>query len=379
MKIHEIQAKSIIVPSRLPGTDFVINPYTGCEFGCLYCYATYTGNYVREPRSNWGNYLYVKANAVELVKAELQGWPKDKLGLSILLSSVTDPYVGAEQKYLITRGILEVFVDNNYPGGIGILTKSPLVLRDIDLLKQLKKVNIGLTITTTDDSLSRFLEVKAPLASRRFETLRRLNENNLPTYVFVGPLLPHFRYHPELLDELFGEIAKAGTKEVFVEHINLPAYIKERLWPGLRGQPEQIRAVYDSASSLEHREALDQIVNELISKYNLNIRLGGAIYHPDLAESSNKADKGDIGKKKSAGDIRQMINDAMSSKSTVRITYSDSTGNVTERVIAPLEWNDFDERKIRAYCYLRKDERSFVVSKIISAEPAGPLMDYSER
>jgi len=241
------------------------------------------GRFVNEPRSNWGNYVYVKKNAVELARKELQNWSTKKCKSSILLSSVTDSYHGIEKKYGLTRGILEVFVEKQYSGRVSILTKSPLVMRDIDLLKQLPNINVGITITTTDDKLSRFLEVTAPLASSRFNTLKKLNEQNIPTYAFVGPLLPHFRYEPQLLDELFREIVNTGVKEIYVEHLNLSSYIKERLWKELSQESESIQATYEKAQSKEHREIITKMVLDLVAKYDLHLRLGGAIYHQDLA------------------------------------------------------------------------------------------------
>jgi len=103
---------------------------------------------------------------------------------------------GVESRYRLTRGILEVLARETYPGRVSILTTSPLVLRDVDVLQQIPQVTVGMTVTTTDDRLSRFLEVRAPLASRRLKTLQQLHAAGLPTYAFVGPLLPHFRYQP---------------------------------------------------------------------------------------------------------------------------------------------------------------------------------------
>jgi len=281
MKIEQIEAKSIIVPTKIPDKDYVANPYTGCQFGCVYCYATFIGRFVNEPRSNWGDYVYVKTNAVELARAQLKTWGDKRKGSSILLSSVTDPYHGIERKYRLTRGILEAFVEVDYPGANSILTKSPLLLRAVDLLKQLNS-EVGLTITTTDDQLSRFLEVRAPLVSRRLDTVAKLVQQDIHTYVFVGPLLPHFRYQPALLDDLFQAIAETGTREVYIEHINLSPYIKEQLWKVLNDGSEQIRSIYTKAQSDEHRQILDEIIVELIEKYSLQIRFGGTIYHPKL-------------------------------------------------------------------------------------------------
>ena len=281
MKIQEIAAKSIIVPSKLPDVDYVINPYTGCQFGCLYCYATFVGRFVNEPRSNWGNYVYVKSNAIALAKEQLNSWGARRKLSSILFSSVTDPYHGIERKYRLTQGILEVFVGQEYSGPISILTKSPLVLRDVELLKQIN-ADVGLTITTTDDQLSRFLEVKAPLASRRLDTVAKLVQEGIRTYVFVGPLLPHFRTQPELLDDLFRAIADTGTQEVYVEHINLPKYVKDQMSKTLGGETEEIQAIYQGAVSQSHRDMLSAVVEDLAVKYNLRIRFGGTIYHPEL-------------------------------------------------------------------------------------------------
>ena len=281
MKIQALKAKSIVVPSNLPEVDYVINPYTGCQFGCIYCYATFMGRFVNEPRSNWGNYVYVKANAVELAGDQLRKWGAKRKESSILFSSVTDPYQGVEHKFRLTRGILEVLVESGYLGPVSILTKSPLVSRDVDLLNQLN-AEVGLTVTTTDDRLSRYLEVSAPLASRRLDTLEKLAQAGIRTYVFVGPLLPHFRYQPEQLDDLFDAIAGTGAKEVYVEHLNLTGPIKNKIWSRLKNEREEIQAVYKKAQTQEHRDILNALVEDLTRKCDLRIRYGGTIYHPDL-------------------------------------------------------------------------------------------------
>ncbi len=281
MKIVEKKAKSIIVPSRLPHADYVANPYTGCQFGCLYCYATFTGRFVNEPRSAWGSYVYVKSNAAELARKQLEKWPAAKMEATIMLSSVCDPYQGLEKKYRLTRGILQALVDTRYPGPVSILTKSPLVLDDVDLLKQLN-AQVGLTVTTSDDKLSRFLEVTAPLASRRLETLRQLAAQGITTYAFVGPLLPHFRYQPGLLDELFGQIAATGTRQVYLEHINLPRYVKERIWKELDHEPEEVQELYRGAETRAHRQVLSDIIYGLVRKHSLSMLMGGPFYHPDI-------------------------------------------------------------------------------------------------
>ena len=190
----EIEARSLINRSKIPSVDYVVNPYVGCVFGCAYCYASASGRRVGESVSAWGDYLYVKTNAVEVVRKQLQRMGEDKRRGTLVLSSQTDPYQGHEKHYRLTRGILAELVEVRYPGTVRILTKSPLVTRDIDLLTALPDAEVGLTVTSTDDSVSRWLEVRAPLASRRLKTLAELHEAGVRTYAFVGPLLPHKNY-----------------------------------------------------------------------------------------------------------------------------------------------------------------------------------------
>jgi DNA repair photolyase len=279
IKVAEIEAKSVLVRSKLPDTEYVVNPYTGCAFGCHYCYASFAGRFVGEPIGAWGNYVYAKVNAVPLFQAELAKLRRAGRAPTLLLSSVTDPYQGAEKKYRLTRGILEILTREPYPGVVSILTKSPLVLRDAELLAALPRAVVGLTVTTTDDTLSRFLELRAPLASRRLEALAALNARGIETYAFVGPLLPHFRYDREGLDALFAGLARAGVRQVYVEHINLRPYIQQRLGRALRSTPPEVRAVYSGAKTDEHRRVLDGIVAELLRKHGLSLRLDRVIYH----------------------------------------------------------------------------------------------------
>ncbi|MBI9050333.1 MAG: hypothetical protein JEZ00_13000 [Anaerolineaceae bacterium] len=281
MRITKNQAKSIFVASKIPDTDYCVNPYTGCQFGCLYCYAAFSCRFVNEPRSEWGNFIAIKENAVELAKKQLSRWPKGKQNASIFFSSITDPYQGIEKEQQLTRGILSELVHAGYQGKVSILTKSPLVLRDMDLFKQLN-ADIGLTITTTDDKLGRFLEVRAPLESKRLETLAKLNQIGLRTYAFVGPLLPHYRQQPDQLESIFQHIAQAGTREIYAEQLNLGPKIRQRIWAKFaESQPDWI-PVYQKAVTAEHRALLADLVLSFSRKYKLHLRLNEAIYHQDM-------------------------------------------------------------------------------------------------
>ena len=169
LKIHETMAKSIIASTKIPTADRVINPYTGCQFSCMYCFASFMGRFIGESNSNWGNYVYVKTNAVELMEKQIHSLLKKDPHPRIAISTVTDPYQGVERKYRLTRGILNVFAKHDYQGRVSILTKSPNVMDDVETLKRIKNAEVGLSITTSDDKLSRQLDAKAPLAYAAFD------------------------------------------------------------------------------------------------------------------------------------------------------------------------------------------------------------------
>lgn len=281
IKIREVQAKSIVARTKVPSADYVINPYTGCQFGCMYCFATFMGRFVGESNENWGKYVYVKTNAVELMHKDIRRLLKQDPHPTVVLSTVTDPYQGVEKKYGLTRGILEVFTEHDYQGRVGILTKSPMVLKDVDVLQRITNVEVGLSITTSDDQLSRFLEVQAPAASARIRTLDKLNEAGINTYVFVGPFLPHMKAKPELLERLFSKIAAAGTSRIKVEYLNLPNYVRKRFNHALREEPEDVQSIYAQSQSEKYRFEMEPIIRSLIEKYQFNLIYDEIIAHVD--------------------------------------------------------------------------------------------------
>jgi DNA repair photolyase len=279
MKVAEMSAKSIFVPSRLPDADVAANPYIGCAFGCVYCYASFMGRLVGEGREAWGGYVYVKTNAVELAASELVRWPEHRRRQAILLSSVTDPYQGVERRYRLSRGILTELAKIGYPGLVSVLTKSPLVLRDVDVLRELRWAEVGFTVTTTDDQLSRSIELKAPISSRRLDALEQLSAAGISTYAFVGPLLPHFRFQPQLLERLMQRLGSVGVGSVYVEHINLSAGIRRRYEGHLARLPDAMRQAHADAASGYARDELDVIVAELATRYGLAVRHSVALRH----------------------------------------------------------------------------------------------------
>lgn len=275
----EKDCTSILVKSKLPDTTFVVNPYTGCEFGCSYCYASFMGRFAGESIAAWGDYVIVKRNAVEVFKRDLQRLSDHGRQGAILLSSVTDAWQPVERRYRLSRGIVNELVQARYPGVVSILTKSPIVLDDLDLLREIPAADIGITVTTTDDKLSRVLEVRAPSARRRIDTLARLNAGGVPSYAFIGPLLPHFSEQRAALEDLFKSVRDAGTKQIYVELINKSRYIRERLDEAYLEGDRALMPTYINADDLKQRLRLVGMVNELVDRYSFTLRLGRVIDH----------------------------------------------------------------------------------------------------
>lgn len=270
--------------SGLPGSDWVINPYNGCLFGCLYCYAAQIARW-KHPDEEWGTYLDVKINAPQLLKEELIHSGKklhSKDFGSIFLSSVTDPYVGLEAKYKLTRGCLSTLADFNYEGEVVIQTKSPLVTRDIDILHKLKKVSVGFTVTSLDDEISRFLEVKAPPVTKRIETIRQLTKEEISTYAFIGPILPYFVDREKEIEKILDKLVEVGASEVWFEFLNLNGKIKERLYTFLRKCSPELLPYFELAETKDCRRKLDEVILKAVKKRGLKMGLGKVIYHKEL-------------------------------------------------------------------------------------------------
>lgn len=146
MKIKEIKTKSIIVKSNLPDGDFVINPYIGCMHGCKYCYARFMKRFTGHTEQ-WGSFVDIKINAPDLIPEGINKY-REK---SIIISSVTDPYQPIEREYKITRKILKRLIP--LQPHLDLITKSDLVVRDIDLFKQFKDCMVTLSFSVTDEKL----------------------------------------------------------------------------------------------------------------------------------------------------------------------------------------------------------------------------------
>lgn len=188
--VKEIQAKSILNVSKV--YDYVINPYTGCQHGCSYCYARFIKRFSghKEP---WGQFVDVKINAPELLEVEI----KKKRRGTVWVSGVCDPYQPLEKKYELTRRCLEILKAHDW--SVIIQTRSSLVTRDLDLIKDAKEFVVGFSITTADDKIRQLFEPNASSIGERLKVLEEFHRAGIKTYAMIAPILPEAGNLPELL------------------------------------------------------------------------------------------------------------------------------------------------------------------------------------
>ncbi|WP_295993090.1 PA0069 family radical SAM protein [Rugamonas sp.] len=215
-------AKSIISRNRSPDVPFdaSINPIQGCEHGCVYCFARPTHAYLGlSPGLDFETKLFAKQNAAELLRAEFE--KRSYVPEVITVGANTDPYQPAEKTLQITRALLGVFEDYNHP--VSIITKSGLVMRDIDILSRLAEkqlVKVHVSVTSLDAKLSRTLEPRASAPRRRLLAIERLTDAQIPVGVLVAPVIPAITDHE--LESIVRAVATAGAKSAGYVLLRLP-------------------------------------------------------------------------------------------------------------------------------------------------------------
>jgi len=218
VKIDFREAKSIITKSNIPSIDYVINPYTGCQHGCIYCYAEFMIRFTGHKGDKWGQFLDIKTFDFNKIK------PQKYNGKTILLSSVTDPYIPLEKKYQNTRKILERLVGTE--AEISILTKSKLVVRDIDLFERFKKIRVGISISTLNENFARIIERAASKPSERLEAIKQISEAGIETYTFISPFFPEITNFKAIIEETLEYSNRYSFENLNFRPHNIPRIMK---------------------------------------------------------------------------------------------------------------------------------------------------------
>ena len=272
---------------------WTINPYRGCEFGCHYCYARYTHEFMEMWDSlDFERRIYAKTDAPERLRAELRHG-RDK-GLPIALGTATDPYQPAERQFEITRRMLEVFAE--FSGlDLSITTKSVLVVRDLDLLQSLAarhRFSVHMTVTTHDERLARLLEPKVPPPAQRLDAVRKLAQAGIRVGVNAMPVLPGLNDAPHMLEALAAQAAQAGASFLYANVLFLTPSAMKQFMPFLEKEfpplVKRYRKLYAHSAYLrgDYPEAVARLMSQLRTRYRLDGNRGEvppAARHPQMA------------------------------------------------------------------------------------------------
>lgn len=263
--------RDYINPSRLPDSDFVINPYIGCPHKCMYCYAEFMKRFSKH-EEDWGHFIDAKmaTRKINLVKLE---------GATVLLSSVTDPYNPYEDKYKITRSILEQLKDADI--NLNIVTKSALVLRDIDLLKQFKNVSVAFSISTMNESLKKELEPCSSSIQERLEALQTLHSHGIRTIVYISPIFPEITNYKEIV-----ETTKSFADEFWIENLNLRGTFRPKIIAFIEENYPQLNKLYKDIYKYHISDYWDDKEKEITDYLEANnLKYKSYFYHERIRKN----------------------------------------------------------------------------------------------
>ncbi len=260
MKVIKQKARRAFSPTKIPGARWVINQYIGCQHACRYCYAKFMCKWYDYGR--WGSWVVVRENMPELVKGRY-------VAGKVYMSSVSDPYQPIEKRFELTRRILE---NMGKRVKISILTKSDLVLRDLELFKRFRNIEVGLTVNGFEESVKNDLEPYSPSIGRRIEALKRLHESGVKNYAFISPIIPKLTDIEEIISDTRGFV----TYYLF-EFLNFRAagaefrrFLRDRYWEA-----------YEVMSNKDRLERYARDTIETIRRSG--VKIGGIYLHyPEL-------------------------------------------------------------------------------------------------
>ena len=276
MKLSVTKAKSILVKSNLPASDYVANPYSGCTHNCRYCYASFMKRFTGH-EEEWGTFLDVK-------EYDSDKLPRSLDGRTVLLSSVTDPYNPYEMKFHKSREILELLSCTN--AHVEILSKSDLILKDMDLLKRIPDISVGISLNTLNDDFRKDMEPGAPSIQKRLYALETLHKEGIPTYLFMSPIFPYITNVHEIIEAVSGKV-----DQICFENLNLRGAAKKEILDYIAEKYPQYLTEYKKiyiGGDLSYWRNLEAEIEEL-SK-NSAVPLINYFYHSNIKKGGNKHD-----------------------------------------------------------------------------------------
>ncbi len=291
VRFHSLEVRSILnksISKRRLSFSRSINPYRGCEFACRYCYARYTHEFMelKDP-ADFERRIFIKQNAAWLLKQELREVHADE---EIALGTATDPYQPIERRARVTRSLLEVLAQCR-DRRIGIVTKSTLIERDIDLLREISRRNtlvVHLTITTTDASLARLLEPRAPRPDLRFQAVAALRQAGICTGVLCSPLLPGLTDYTGSLDQVAAAAKRADASFLCAQPLFLKPCSKVTYLDFVREHFPKLERMYqqrfedEEFVSKAYAQRIRLMVRSVCRRHDLAERSGDALLTREL-------------------------------------------------------------------------------------------------
>lgn len=267
ISINNIDTRDIITRSSVPAGEYAINPYVGCTHACRYCYASFMKRFSGHANEKWGSFLDIK------------NWPEIKnlarySGQRILIGSVTDGYNPQEEQIENTRKVLEQIKDSN--AELIICTKSDLVLRDIDLLKQMKNVVVAWSINTLDENFKNDMD-KAPSIERRLTAMKKMYDSGISTACFISPIFPGITD----IEAIF-ERVKDQCDYVWLENLNLRGPFKKDIMDYIASKYPHLIPLYDSIynkGDISYFKSLEQSAENIAIKNNCQFVDNQLSYH----------------------------------------------------------------------------------------------------
>ena len=243
----EIEVKDYLTKSNLPASDYVINPYVGCPHGCKYCYASFMKRFTGH-REEWGTFIDIKRCTKPISKKKLKG-------KTVFLASVTDCYNPYEEKYCITQSILKQLLDVDCT--VSISTKSSLILRDVELLKQFKDVSVAMSINTLDDNFKGDMDNASSMGAR-INTLKVLHKNEIHTVLFMSPMFPKITDYKEIIEKTIPFV-----DEYWFENLNLRGEYKARILRYINEKYPQYMDLYEQIYVKGNKDYWDELAEEI--------------------------------------------------------------------------------------------------------------------
>lgn len=304
IQYEAMPVKTLLNPVKAPSMPFEwsINPYRGCQHGCAFCYARATHSFLGvEADDTFQNRIFLKNNAHDALRQQLDKIARSRKGLKgigrIAIGTATDPYQQAEGREMLTRKCLEVLAE--YDVRVSITTRSPLILRDIDLLRRLPGMIVNMSVGTLRSNVWRDFEPTTPSPAKRLETVKRLGEEGIGTSVFMAPILPHLSDHADDLDALMEAIAESEAGSVMASFLRLSTReVKVWFFRTLQAKYPHLRETYadlyrgSAYAPDSYRAPVKQTIRRLLERHGL--QSADTIRSPEIQPSPEAADNNDV-------------------------------------------------------------------------------------